>query len=490
VNKTSQANQSSRDSKARRLAVLDEIPEFTYSPTGDNVSRQSLNHSEVIQMAAAFLPQPPLLDVMADRHPVLLIDESQDTNGALMDAFLKAQAAIPGRFCLGLLGDTMQRIYNDGKLGLDEAIPSDWAKPEKRINRRCPIRVVKLINDIRAGADDHLQIPKQEAAQGAVRMFCTRQAPGQDFNLEDQIAEQMEEITGDAQWATGKDGRKTLILEHKMAARRMGFEGVFAPLYAVAHLNTALMDGTLPILKVFFNGVAPIVAAARSDDFTLMEAVRLRSPLLDPKYLEAAGNNQFELLESVGVATHALCEMLKDNNPLIEEVAQLLQSSGLLALPDRLVAAMDQGATADPAPETSDREALEIHAYRVVLGRRYSEMAAFAGYANGLSPYGTHQGVKGLEFPRVMVILNDEEAGGFLFSYEKLLGVTPASTTDMKNESEGKDTSLSRTRRLLYVTCSRAEESLAIVVYSAQPEVARERVIDAGWLTAEEVVVL
>ncbi|WP_339435118.1 UvrD-helicase domain-containing protein [Pseudomonas orientalis] len=490
VNKTSLANQASRDSKARRLAALDEIPEFTYSPTGDNVSRQSLNHSEVIQMSAAFLPQPPLLDVMADRHPVLLIDESQDTNGALMDAFLKAQAAIPGRFCLGLLGDTMQRIYSDGKPGLDEAIPPDWAKPEKRINRRCPIRVVELINNIRAGADDHLQISTPEAAQGAVRMFCTRQAPGQDFSLEDQIAEQMAEITGDAQWATGRDGRKTLILEHKMAARRMGFEGVFAPLYAVAHLNTALMDGTLPILKVFFDGVAPIVAAARSDDFTLMEAVRLRSPLLDPKYLEAADNNQFELLESVGVATHALCEMLKDNNPLIEEVAQILQSSGLLALPDRLVAAMAQGATADPAPETSDREALEIHAYRVVLGRRYSEMAAFAGYANGLSPYGTHQGVKGLEFPRVMVILNDEEAGGFLFSYEKLLGITPASATDMKNESEGKDTSLSRTRRLLYVTCSRAEESLAIVVYSSQPEAARDRVIDAGWLTAEEVVVL
>lgn len=490
VTKTSQANQASRDSKARRLAALDEIPEFTYSPTGNNVSRQSLNHSEVIQMAAAFLPQPPLLDVMADRHPVLLIDESQDTNGALMDAFLKAQAAIPERFCLGLLGDTMQRIYNDGKLGLDEAIPPDWAKPEKRVNRRCPIRVIKLINDIRAGADDHLQIPEPGAAQGAVRMFCTRQSPGQDFSLEDQIAEQMAEITGDAYWATGKDGRKTLILEHKMAARRMGFEGVFVPLYAVAHLNTALMDGTLPILKVFFDGVAPIVAAARSDDFTLMEAVRLRSPLLDPKHLEVAGNNQFELLESVGAATHALCEMLKDNNPLIEEVAQLLQSSGLLALPDRLIAAMAQGATADPAPEMSDREALEIHAYRVVLGRRYSEMAAFAGYANGLSPYGTHQGVKGLEFPRVMVILNDEEAGGFLFSYEKLLGVTPASATDMKNESEGKDTSLSRTRRLLYVTCSRAEESLAIVVYSAQPEVARDRVIDAGWLTAEEVVVL
>lgn len=69
--------------------------------------------------------------------------------------------------------------------------------------------------------------------------------------LEDQIAKQMAEITGDAQWASDMAGRKTLILEHKMAAQRMGFEGVFAPLYAVAHLNTALMDGTLPIRLAF-----------------------------------------------------------------------------------------------------------------------------------------------------------------------------------------------------------------------------------------------
>ena len=214
---------------------------------------------------------------------------------------------------------------------------------------------------IRASADDHRQIPKPGAAHGTVRMFCTRQAPGQDFSLEDRIAKQMAEITGDAQWATGTEGRKTLILEHKMAGRRMGFEGVFTPLYAVEHLNTGLMDGTLPILKVFFDGVAPIVEAARTDDFRLMEAVRLRSPLLDPKYLESAGNNQLELLESVGRATQSLCEVLEDNDPLIEDVAQILQRTGLLALPDRLVEAMAQGATADSAPETSDREALEIH---------------------------------------------------------------------------------------------------------------------------------
>lgn len=489
-NKTSLANKASRESKARRLNELDNIPIFTYSTTGDDRGRQALNHTEVIQMAAQFIPEPPLLNILADRHPVLLIDESQDTNGPLMDAFLRAQAQLSDRFCLGLLGDMMQRIYNDGKERLDEAIPDDWAKPEKRINRRCPTRVVKLINVIRANADAHKQNPKPGAIEGTVRMFCTQLAPEQDFRLEAKIAEHMAQVTGDAAWGSGAAGRKTLILEHKMAGRRMGFEGVFTPLYSVDHLRTGLLDGTLPILKLFFDRVAPILLAAQKDAFTLMEAVRLRSPLLDPSYMKEAPD-QMALLEKVGNATQVLCELFNDDrDPLIGSVAQVLLGSGLLDLPDRLIEAMLIGATDEAPPETTDRQALETHAYRILLGRPYSEMAALAEYADELSPFDTHQGVKGLEFPRVMVILNDEEAGGFLFSYDKLLGVKPASDTDVKNEREGKDNSLSRTRRLLYVTCSRAEESLAIVVYTAQPEIAKASVIETGWLTADEVVLI
>ncbi|WP_233238848.1 UvrD-helicase domain-containing protein [Bordetella sp. LUAb4] len=485
-NKTARTNRASRDSKVRRVAVLDEITSFTYSPTGDKRGRQALNHSEVIQMAAAFIQQRPLLDVMADLHPVILIDESQDTNGPLMDAFLRAQALIPDRFCLGLLGDTMQRIYNDGKEHLEEAIPEDWAIPEKPMNRRCPRRVVDLINVIRRGADDHQQIPNPDAIQGAVRMFCTQQVAGQDFRLEAHIAHRMSEITGDEQWATGTSGRKTLILEHKMAGRRMGFDGIFTPLYAVEHLRTGLLDGTLPVLNLFFDNVMPILAAAKINDFGLMEAVRLRSPLLDSRHMKDSPD-QLALLESVGAATHALCGLFDGNDPLITEVVQILIDTALLDIPERLLVAQELGVTNDDPPEYSDRDALEIHAYQVLLGRRFSEMAAFAGYAQGLSPFDTHQGVKGLEFPRVMVILNDEEAGGFLFSYDKLLGVKPLSDGDRKNQREGKDDAVARTRRLLYVTCSRAEESLAIVVYTGQPEIARRRVLDAGWLTPNEI---
>lgn len=489
TNKTYLANEASRDSKSRRLNSLDEITTFTYSPTGDNRGRQALNHSEVIQMAAAFISRPPLLHVMTDLHPVLLIDESQDTYGPLMDAFLQAQALVPERFSLGLLGDMMQRIYNDGKVRLEEAIPKDWAVPEKRINRRCPTRVVELINVIRKSADTHQQTPKPGAVAGTVRMFCTQQTPRQGFGLEDDVAQRMAEITGDDQWAVGRSGRKTLILEHKMAGRRMGFEGVFTPLYQIEHLKTGLLDGTLPILKLFFERVMPILQAAKTSDFSLMEAVRLHSPLLDPKSMKVTPD-QLALLETVGGATRALCELFDEKDPLISDVAHVLFQTGLLDLPDRLVAALLLGSTTDDPPDTSDRDALETHAYQVLIGRPFSEMQAFAGYTEGLSPFDTHQGVKGLEFPRVMVVLNDEEAGGFLFSYEKLLGVKPASDSDIKNQREGKDDSLARTRRLLYVTCSRAEESLAIVVYTAQPDLAKQQVVNAGWLTAEEIEIV
>ncbi|WP_455153788.1 UvrD-helicase domain-containing protein [Brucella anthropi] len=72
------------------------------------------------------------------RFPILLIDESQDTNRRLMDALLDVEAGHREAFCLGLFGDTMQRIYADGKERLAEAIPQAWAKPRKRMNYRCP----------------------------------------------------------------------------------------------------------------------------------------------------------------------------------------------------------------------------------------------------------------------------------------------------------------------------------------------------------------
>lgn len=486
-NKTSRANRRKLQSKIRRLETLDEITKFIYSPTGDNRERQALNHDEVIKLTAAFAPERPLLDVLVDRYPVVLIDESQDTHAPVMEAFLKVQQLAQTRFCLGLLGDTMQQIYGHGVTRLDKAIPGDWLKPEKVVNRRCPRRVVDLINVIRSTADGHQQTSKPDAIEGVVRMYCISQSQEQAPNLEEGIAHSMAAITDDGEWATGPEGRKTLILEHKMAGRRMGFEKLFTPLYAVEHLQTGLLDGTLPALRVFSEGVLPILTA-KDDHFLLLEAVRSRSPLLSKDAMQSTGD-QSAHMQHVEDATHALLALFESNDPTLSEVATLLLQTQLLDVPDNLVGAMVLGAPGE-APDPEDTNAMTNYAYQQFLERPFSELAAFASYADGLSPYGTHQGVKGLEFPRVMVVINDEEAGGFLFSYDKLLGVKEPTKTDRDNERDGKDNALARTRRLLYVTCSRAEKSLAIVVYTPQPTLAKRNVVAAGWLQESEVEIL
>lgn len=101
--------------------------------------------------------------------------------------------------------------------------------------------------------------------------------------------------------------------------------------------------------------------------------------------------------------------------------------------------------------------------------------------------FGTHQGVKGLEFSRVLVIMDDAAAGGFLFSYDKLFGATPKSKTDLENAASGKETTIDRTRRLFYVTCSRSEESLAILAYSSDPKKVARNAIAEGWFKDDEI---
>ena len=125
----------------------------------------------------------------------------------------------------------------------------------------------------------------------------------------------------------------------------------------------------------------------------------------------------------------------------------------------------------------------ELVAWRNFLETSFDQIERYSQYIQGEAQYDTHQGIKGLEFPRVCVVMDDSEARGFMFSYEKLFGAKE----DSKTRDTGQETSLDRTKRLFYVTCSRAEDSLALVAYTSSPEQVRNNVIREGWFTEEEI---
>lgn len=505
--KAADDRQRAIESGKRRLDLLDSIKRFIYNPTGDNRTRDSLNHSEVIGVAADFLQERPVLqNVLVCKYPILFIDESQDTNKNLMDAFLAVQRAHKERFCLGLFGDTMQRIYADGKVGLEKAIPDDWATPVKLMNHRCPKRVIELINRVRADADAQTQRARSDSAQGVVRLFILPNKMAAVADVEKQFAAKMAEVTGDVGWSKGEF--KTLILEHHMAARRLGFEAMFTPLYSVERLRTSLLDGSLSSLRLLSEEVLPIVEAFRSGDaFRVAEVARKHSPLLHPDVLSAAGPNQLVQLQRTKAAVAELAKLWENGGqPSFQQVLDTVATTNLFLIPDALAMFVPQPEGNATGRRPADGEAVdssggeredepsevnvELEGWRNFLATPFDQIKAYADYVAGTSPFGTHQGVKGLEFPRVKVVLSDEEARGFLFSYEKLFGAKAKSAVDVKNEEAGGETTIDRTRRLFYVTCSRTMESLAIVAYSDNPGAVRAQVLREGWFTADEVEVI
>lgn len=483
------------ESKEKRLNQLSLIKKFTYNPNGSNSSRDSLSHAEVISIAADFIQNKALMQsILTRKYPVLLIDESQDTKKELVDALFEAQAKNSDHFALGMFGDTMQRIYTDGKESLGENIPPSWAKPKKEKNYRCPRRVISLINKIRSEIDDQEQIPVKEN-EGFVRLFIVDTTNAVDKSLvEANISFQMKTIAKDELWEISHGDVKILTLEHHMAAKRGGFSSFFDPLYEVEKLKTGLLDGSLAVVSLLSNQVLPLLRAHRkNDDFSVAKVVRSYSPLLDTKALEGSAE-PVEEIKKANLAIKTLFKLWDENNdPTLVDILKIIFEKKLLLIPETILpilkrkTVMTQDAQEQALPEESDPV---VDAWEKALASSFSQFEKYVQYISDESRFGTHQGIKGLEFPRVMVILDDEDARGFLFSYEKLLGAKEPSKTDIENLNDGKDTSQNRTRRLFYVTCSRAEESLAIVAYTNEVTKVKQYALDQNWFSEEEIILI
>lgn len=498
--KSSKDRQRDIAKKKVRLENLDKVSRFVYNPNGENRGNDSLNHSEVIKISSSFLLEKATMQrLLVARFPILLIDESQDTNKGLMEAFLAVQNQQKD-FILGLFGDLMQRIYADGKEDLGRNLPATWATPKKQMNHRCPKRIIALINKLRSDVDGQEQRARTDAEEGIVRLFILNSNTLDKSKIESSAAQKMAEFSKDSDWNTPASV-KTLILEHHMAAKRMGFLEMYEPLYRDQSLRIGLLDGTLGGIKFFSERVLPLIEARKKEDkFTVAAIVRKHSPLVSKPLLRVSGDQQVGQIKRAKDAVESLWSIFSNGQtPRFIDVLRSVSDTGLFEIPEALqsiasrtsedqVAAEQEIAKRRVSEEKSEETAYDC--WDEFLLTSFEQVKPYSDYINEVASFDTHQGVKGLEFFRVMVIVDDEEARGFLFSYDKLFGVKAKTDTDLKNEKEGKETTIDRTRRLFYVTCSRAEKSLAVIAYSINPQGLKDYVIQQEWFTANEVVLM
>lgn len=486
---TAQKNRRHLTSKTKRLQNLDTIQKFSYSPTSNRPEKGALNHGEVLKVTAYLLQNEALLrEILLSRYPVLLIDESQDTNKSLIESLIMTQQENPTKFCLGLFGDMMQQIFPGGKSDLASPLPTGWESPEIKINHRSPVRIVTLINNIRQYNDKHIQDPTPDAQSGTAHLFVVDMNTQKDrAEVERQVAEHMAELASDAEW-NNKTLVKVLTLEHHMAATRGEFANFLLPLLAVERLGDAAIKGESQEITFLYSQFWPFIDAIRSDDdFRIATIMRKYSPVFSASRLECVAD-PLELFRDAQCQIDKVRALL-DGEPThsILDVCRLIHEGELLILPDAFLLQLEHSTLRDEESKEEEDVNEEYDAWCQSLNASPRELENYIRYISSISSYGTHQGVKGLEYPRVMAILDDEEARGFMFSYDKLLGVKPLSKADHDNESTGADSSPKRSRRLFYVICSRAQKSLAVVAYTKSPDSVEQTVIASGWFGKEEI---
>ena len=466
-----------------RLAKAQTIEKFVYNPNGSNPEYNALKHAEVIRISARMIIESRMLQrIIAQRYPILLIDESQDTKKELVDVFFEIQRNFADIFTLGLLGDQKQRIYADGKENIEDSIPTEWEKPVKRMNYRCAKRIIQLANDIGKDIDINAeQRPREDANDGFVRLFIIQQRDGLNKDeIEQNVMRIMSEQTRDEKWAAIDADVKVLTLEHMMAARRLGFSSFFAPLYKVSKYQMTFLQGAVSEIEFFTKEVLPIAESIKEDGRIALEILKKHSPLLSGQDTK----NPYELYLKCREEAIKVANLVNENETIRVVVDEIIKSQ-LLIVPD----VVKQAYMLNPS-DIEDIVEEDIRAWVEVMDLPINMVRSYDDYVNHRSQFDTHQGVKGLEFDRVMVIIDDSEIRGFLFSYDKLFGVKDLSDADLKNKENGKETSIERTQRLFYVTCTRAKNSLAVVMYTNNSEGVKTETIKKGWFEESEIIVM
>lgn len=490
-----------------KMVWLDEPRSFVYDPNGVNSSQNSLSHADVLNLFTHFVTQKPMMaEILFNKYPFIFVDESQDTDKGVINALIHIQANYADNIVIGLFGDTMQRIFGGGEPELGRTLPQNWEEFDKQMNHRSARRIIGLGNKIRRESDGRSQFAREGSNDGFVRYFLLPHGAGNKDEIEDNIRTEMANISSDPGWLnTLVRETAILLLEHKMVSRRLGFYELTEALSKSSTVKDRIFEGDNSELNYFSDVILPMAEAILKDDkFEVMTILRNHeSPLLEENVFS---ENEADPLLPARNAEQALRSILSNSNVTFRQILEVIAERDLLPIPTKLksfVLAENDTYRGDdlaiqisddvvPISEKNQNESYsdEIDAWAEALEMPFSQIKNYRDYITENSIYRTHQGVKGNEFERVMVIMDDNEAGGFMFSYEQYFGAKEPSKNTLAKIQAGEETGLDRTRRLFYVTSTRAKNSLAHVIYTSDTAKVRANLVKRGFAYDSEIITI
>ena len=222
---------------AEHLAAR-ELPDQFYNETKfDRFSNATFGHDGLLKIFHALYGKHELFQkILRDKFDYIFVDEYQDTNADILRDLLDLSR--PGKTAVGLFGDHMQSIYDQEALDLDSYIDAQkLERISKGDNYRCSYEVIDLVNALRF--DEIEQKVAFKEVGGVLETEADRHGSVQVWyavaDSKKQHNELLERMIAKAKVTL--DHPKVLMLTNKEVARQNGFPmlyKIFADCYSDA----------------------------------------------------------------------------------------------------------------------------------------------------------------------------------------------------------------------------------------------------------------
>ena len=468
------------------LAALKDVDHFVYGDTvyGD-YPNGILGHDDVPIVASYLLEQNATFRrILGLRFPYIFVDEAQDTAEDVVQG-LNLACAGEGLPVVGYFGDPWQQIYSE--TGEDFAPPADGKTITKAENFRCSRSVIRLLNAFRKDVEQVPAGDNQDVEGSVIFRLVKAEVPEEPRNRYSEAQTgralaQLDQAMTDWGWADRDDIVK-LFLVRQMIARRMGFAGLnrlFSGNLASSRAQDAFERGEHFLLLPLTATIWPLVQAQRAGDHRqIIDILRRESPAFAVDGINATKSLRSMVDTSIDVVANLVERW---DTALIGEILRFAADKQLIRVGERFQGHLER------APRAEDYDA-DLHGVEkgdwladALFGMGTSEIVSYATFISTNTVYSTQHGVKGEEYPKVMVVYDDIEAAWNNYNFGKLLTPGVAGTGTDKQEARG--------RKLAYVSFSRALEDLRVLFFTANPEAAREELIGNHLLTARQIEII
>ena len=399
---------------------------------------QYLYHDDVLKLFCLLLDNAKFRRVFADKYPLILIDEYQDSYKPIIDRFIDFFIAKDIGPQFGFFGDAWQTIYQSNK-ACGEIEHNKIEVIKKGSNFRSAPRIVQLLNDIRP------ELPQKSAIDefdGKVLVITCDDFSGarrteRNFKNElpaEELRVRLNNIREKIETSTPADeDLKVLMITHKVLASQQGYEQL------LDILDDGLRNKEDPFLIFFADTVEPIYHALDTSDTQLL--------------FDTLGVKRYPITQkSEKVKWKSLYDQLTEiRTQKAVDVLETIIHSQLIPIPPKVDGWYR---LYKDSPETMYASETTIQQF---LHLDYAQFIAVRDFLYPDAQFSTEHGVKGEEYDNVIFVISK---GWNQYQFETYAPMI----TGHSSIPKGKEASYERNRNLFYVCCSRPKKRLFFFV--------------------------